>query len=217
MPLPWQHWFAVPVGVKPNHMINLRKINITVSDWPSLILFTADRMDSICAGDRRACIDVESHTMPKKVVLCSGENRIFFWCLAVTPTLSCGPERHLDAALPTDATELESTNCSMYFVVYNVNTLSRRGTRAASTYFVKVRGDNARPNGRTRYWYALPPKANLRNLLWQGRMDMWKYAFLRSIMTNQSSDLICGTICLKVNILNLSFELYDGVIQNSKI
>ncbi len=81
---------------------------------------------------------------------------------------------------------------------------SRRGTRAASTHFVKVRGDNARPNRRTQYWFALPPKANLRNLLWHGMRDMWKYASLRSIVTNQSSDLICGTICLKVNILNLS-------------
>ncbi len=25
-------------------------------------------------------------------------------------------------------------------------------------HFLKVRGDNARQNGRTRYWYALPPK-----------------------------------------------------------
>ncbi len=41
--------------------------------WPSLILFTADRMDSIRAGDRCACINVESHTTPRKVVLCSGE------------------------------------------------------------------------------------------------------------------------------------------------
>ncbi len=80
----------------------------------------------------------------------------------------------------------------------------RRGTRAASMHFVKVRGDNASPNGKTRYWYALPPKANLRNLLWHGRMDMWMYASVRAIVTNQSSDLICGTICLKVNILNWS-------------
>ncbi len=33
-----------------------------------------------------------------------------FWRLAITPTLSCGQERHLDAELPTDATELESPN-----------------------------------------------------------------------------------------------------------
>ncbi len=33
-----------------------------------------------------------------------------FWCLAITPTLSCGQERNLDAKLPTDATELESIN-----------------------------------------------------------------------------------------------------------
>ena len=36
---------------------------------------------------------------------------------------------------------------------------------AASTHFVKVRGESARPKGRTRYWYAFPPKANLRNFL----------------------------------------------------
>ncbi len=72
-----------------------------------------------------------------------------------------------------------------------------RGARAASRHFVKVQGDNARLNGRTRYWYALPPKANLRYFLWYGRMDMWKYASLRSIVKNQSSDLICGMICLK--------------------
>ncbi len=35
------------------------------------------------------------------------EKAHFFWWLAVTPTLS---GRHLDAALPTNATELESTN-----------------------------------------------------------------------------------------------------------
>ncbi len=81
---------------------------------------------------------------------------------------------------------------------------SRRGARAASTHFVKVRGDNVMRNGKTRYWYALPPKENLRNLLWHGRMNMWKYTSLRSIVTNQSSDLICGTICLKVNSLNFS-------------
>ncbi len=33
-----------------------------------------------------------------------------FWCLAITPTLSCGQERHLNAELLTDVTELESTN-----------------------------------------------------------------------------------------------------------
>ncbi len=83
-------------------------------------------------------------------------------------------------------------------------TWSQRSTKAASMHFVRVQGDNARPNGRTWYLYALPPKANLRNFLWHGRMDMWKYASLRSIVTNQSSDLICDTICLKVNILKLS-------------
>ncbi len=32
------------------------------------------------------------------------------WRLAVAPILSCGQEHHLDAELPTYATELESTN-----------------------------------------------------------------------------------------------------------
>ncbi len=73
----------------------------------------------------------------------------------------------------------------------------QRGARA-STHFVKVRGDNARPNGRSWYWYALHPRANLRNFLRYGRMEMWKYASLRSIVTNQSSDLICGTIASKL-------------------
>ncbi len=92
-------------AIRPNSLWNC----LTVSDWPFLILFTADRMDSIRAGDRRACINVESYTTPRKVVLCSGESTLF-WRLSVTPTLSCGPARHLDAALQTDATEIESTN-----------------------------------------------------------------------------------------------------------
>ncbi len=33
-----------------------------------------------------------------------------FWRFAVTPTLSCGQERHLNAKLQTDASELESIN-----------------------------------------------------------------------------------------------------------
>ncbi len=93
-------------AIRPNSLWNC----LTVSDWPSLILFTAHRMDSISVGDRRACIDFESHTTPRKVVLCSGESTLFL-AFSCTPDLSCGPERHLDAALPTDATELESTNC----------------------------------------------------------------------------------------------------------
>ncbi len=93
-------------AIRPNSLWTC----LTVSDWPSLILFTADRMDSIRAGDRCACIDVESHATPGKVVICRGETHSF-WRLAITPTLSCGQEWHLDAELPPDATELESTNC----------------------------------------------------------------------------------------------------------
>ncbi len=67
-------------------------------------------MDSIHAGNRRACIDVESHAMPNEKWSSVMEKAHSFWRLAVTPTLSCGQEWHLDAKLPTDATELESTN-----------------------------------------------------------------------------------------------------------
>ncbi len=58
-------------AIRPNSLWNC----LTVSDWPSLILFTANRMDSIRAGDRRACI--KSHATPRKVVLCSGESTLF--------------------------------------------------------------------------------------------------------------------------------------------
>ncbi len=44
-------------AIRPNSLWNY----LTVSDWPSLILSTADRMKSIRASDRRSCIDVESH------------------------------------------------------------------------------------------------------------------------------------------------------------
>ncbi len=65
-----------------------------------------------------------------------------FWRLAVTPSLSCGQERHLDAKLPTDATELESTNrrCS-----------SLCKYPEDEEDFVNVQGHNSRPNRRT--WY----------------------------------------------------------------
>ncbi len=52
-------------ALRPNSLWN----SLTVSDRPSLILFTADRMDSIRAGYRCACIDVESHATPRKVAL----------------------------------------------------------------------------------------------------------------------------------------------------
>ncbi len=55
-----------------------------MSDWPSLILFTADRMVSFCASDRRAYIIVESHFTPRKVVLSSGESTLFL-------AFSCNP------------------------------------------------------------------------------------------------------------------------------
>ncbi len=44
----------------------------------------------------------------------------------------------------------------------------------------KCGGDNTRPNGRTQYWYALPPKANLRNFLWFGRMRPWDLSWQTS-------------------------------------
>ncbi len=59
--------------------------------------------------DRRDCIDVESHAMPRKVVLCSGESTLFLaFSRNPNPNFHVGKNDH---ELPTDVTELESTNC----------------------------------------------------------------------------------------------------------
>ncbi len=93
-------------AIRPNSLWN----GLTVSDWPSLIHFTADRMDSI-----RAVTGAPTSTLspiPRQGRWSSVvEKAHSFWHLAVTPTLSCGLAQHFDAVLPTDATELESTNC----------------------------------------------------------------------------------------------------------
>ncbi len=80
-----------------------------------------------------------SHATPRKVVLRSGESTLFL-AFSRNPNLSCGQKWHLDAELPTDATELESTNrrySSFMWIHWR-----RRGARVASTHFVKVRGGN---------------------------------------------------------------------------
>ncbi len=84
-------------------------------------------------------------------------------------------------------------------------------------HLVKVRGERARPNGRTRYWNVLLPKANLRNFLWEGMMETWKYASFRSIVTNQSSYLIWLTMIGIVNILNLNLLRERFKCRRSKI
>ncbi len=94
---------------------------------------------------------------------------------------------------------------------------SLSGARAASMHLVKVRGERARPNGRTRYWNASPPKTNLRNFLWEGMMETWKYASFRSIVTNQSSDLIWLTMIGIVSILNLNLLRERFKCRRSKI
>ncbi len=76
---------------------------------------------------------------------------------------------------------------------------SRSGAKAAQ--FVKVRGESARPKGRIG---KLNPQAKLRKSLWWGRMEKWKYAYFRSIVTTQSSDLVWDTTCLIERILNFS-------------
>ncbi len=48
-------------AIRPSSLWNC----MTVSDWPSFTLLTAVRIDSIRAGDRHACIVVESHTTPR--------------------------------------------------------------------------------------------------------------------------------------------------------
>ncbi len=94
-------------SVRPNSLWNC----LTVSDWPSLVFFTADRMDSIyvpVTGTPALTLS----PMPRQEKWSSlVEKSHYFWHLAVTPTLPCGQERNLDAELPTDTTELESTNC----------------------------------------------------------------------------------------------------------
>ncbi|CAM4618537.1 unnamed protein product [Leuciscus chuanchicus] len=52
-------------AMRPNSLWNC----LTVSSWSSFTLFTAARMESTRGGDRRVCIDTESQTTPKKVVL----------------------------------------------------------------------------------------------------------------------------------------------------
>ncbi len=54
-------------AIRPNSLWN----GLTVSDWPGLMLFTADRMDSIRAND------VESHATSRKAFLCRGKNTLF--------------------------------------------------------------------------------------------------------------------------------------------
>ncbi len=52
--------------------------------------------------------------------------------------------------------------------------LNRHGSlweRAASMYWIKVRGARDSPNGRILYWYATPSNANLKNCLWWFRMQ----------------------------------------------
>ncbi len=111
-----------------------------------------------------------------------GESTLF-WRLAITPTLSCGQERHLDAELPTDATELESPNrqCSSLCEYPEDEELSGPPHLLISWKCGVIMLGRMEE---TRYWYALPPKVNLRNFLWYGRMDMWKYASLNIVKTS---------------------------------
>ncbi len=128
---------------------------LTVSDWPSLILFTADRMDSICASDRHACIDVDSHATPRKVVLRSGESTLFLaFSRNPNPFMSAKMTSRCRTANWCNWARITNRRYSSFMWIH----WRRRGARVASTHFVKVRGNNARPNGRTWYWYALPPK-----------------------------------------------------------
>lgn len=48
-----------------------------------------------------------------------------------------------------------------------------------------------------------PLKANLESLLWSGKIPMGRQESFRIIVANQSSDMICNTINLRVSILNL--------------
>ncbi len=107
-------------AIRPNSLWNC----LTVSDWPSLILFTADRMDSI---------------------LCSGESTLFLafsrnpnYFLWARTTSRCQTANWFDWA------RINQFNMRIPW--------RRRGTRDASMHFVEMRRDNARPSGRTQYW-----------------------------------------------------------------
>ncbi len=91
------------------------------------------------------------------------EKAHFSWRLVSTPPVSYERGRHLDVSPPPSPTELESAS-RRYNLVCGCPA-AFNGASTASTTFVNVRGESARPKGRTRYWYALPPKANLRNFL----------------------------------------------------
>ncbi len=62
----------------------------TVIAWPSFILETFARMDSIWAGDNCARIVVESHTTPRNMVLWAGDNTLFS-VLSLNPKLRMWP------------------------------------------------------------------------------------------------------------------------------
>lgn len=55
-----------------------------------------------------------------------------------------------------------------------------REARAASTPLVNVRGDKVIPIGTIQYWYALPPKVNIRNFLQGGHI---KYASMKPVVS----------------------------------
>ncbi len=137
-----------------------------------------------------------------------------FWRFGVTPTLSCGQERHLNAKLPTDATELESINrqCSSLCEYSEDEEEPGPHLRIMWKCGGIMLGRTEEPD-----IGMLCPKSKPQELPVIRKDDMWKYASLRSIVKNQSSDLICGTICLKVNILNLSCMTESFRTRKSKM
>ncbi len=154
-------------------------------------------MDSIRAGDRLACIDVESHATPRKVVLCSGESTLFL-------AFSHNPNSFMCARMSSrcrTANWCDWARINQSLMLFNMRILwRRRGTRAASTHFVKVRGDNARLNRRTRYWYDLPPKATL-----IGLRPRASGLLPRSFLKNNNSPQIRFTLWrLRLSVLPVS-------------
>ncbi len=90
-------------------------------------------------------------------------------------------------------------------------TWSLSGARAASMHLVKVRGERARPNGRTRYWNASPPESKSQELPVRRNDGNMEVASFRPIVANQSSDMIWLTMVGIVSILN------DSTIQVPQI
>ncbi len=131
-----------------------------------------------------------------------------FWRLAVTATLSCGQEQHLDAELPTDATELESTNRRCSSLCENsedpeapelhlrilCRVLMLDWTEEPDIGILCPQKRTSGPDTEGRICGSMRPW----DLSWKNSPRIWSVEWFFSK-------------------LHLEIELHDGIVQNSKI